>query len=120
GDLERALDGADKDLRPMAATALLRIDKETMRPHIIAAMSALLADTSLRLEHWRALSVLTDAQGQDATAAMLKPLLRHPDLGIRMQARNDLLSHCAGAKSLKSIMIEGLAGDDAGLRDTSA
>ena len=51
---------------------------------------------------------------------MLTPLLRHPDFGIKMQAVNDLLVHCPEARSLKSIMIKGLASNDAFLRDTAA
>ena len=102
GDLDRALDGADKALRrdgrERACCASIR---RRHGPRVIAAMSSLLTDTSIRLEHWRAVRVLTDAQGQDATAAMLTPLLRHPDLEIRIQAINDLLVHCPAARSLR-------------------
>lgn len=119
-DLERALNGPDKALRPPAANILLNLDPEAMRPRVIAALSKLLADTSIRLEHWRLVEVLVAAQGQDATAAMLNPLLRDPDYGVRSQAINDLLTQCPEAASLRSTMIEGLACPYGGLRDTAA
>lgn len=119
-DLERALDGADKPLRILAAEALLRIDLTATRPHVIAAMSALLTDQSIRLEHWRLVKVLTSAQGEDAMAAMLIPLLKHPEPGIRLQAVNDLITHCTQAKAFKATLIEALASDDVGMRSEAA
>jgi HEAT repeat protein len=120
GALERTLDGPDKSLKPFAADAMLRIEPSTTRPHVVAAMGSLLADKSIRFEHSRLVRVLTAAQGEDATAAMLAPLLHHPDLETRIQAMNDLLLHCSGAKALRPMLIEALASDDGFLRDEAA
>ena len=38
GELDRAMDGADKSLRVIAAEALMRIDPTVARPRVIAAM----------------------------------------------------------------------------------
>jgi HEAT repeat protein len=119
-ELERALEGPDKALRPLVANLLLDLDPEAMRPRVIAALSKLLADTSIPLDHWRLISVLVAAQGQDATAAMLIPLLRDRDYGVRSQAINDLVTHCREAESLRPILIECLESGDGGLRQEAA
>lgn len=128
-DLERALDGPDKALRPLVAEILLNLDLEAMRPRVIAALSKLLADTSIPNQHWRLLSVLNQAQGPEATAAMLTPLVRHADLQTRVQALNDLAGLYGGVESarstmieglMKPVMIEGLTSDDGNVRGTAA
>lgn len=119
-DLERALDGPDKALRPLAADILLNLDPEAMRPRVIAALSKLLDDKALRFEHFRLVEVLNAAQGEDATAAMLTPLIHHPDLETRLRALNDLLGGCPEAASITTTMIEGLTSRDGMLRDAAA
>jgi HEAT repeat protein len=120
GDLERTLTGADKTLRHRAGAALLKIDPETTRPRVIAALSELLADHSVRFEHYQIVQVLVYAQGQEATAAMLAPLLRHPDLETRVQAINDLTGQCWSARSLNSLLIEAMSSGPGGVRDQAA
>lgn len=120
GDLNRALNGADKSLRILAADALLRIDPTTARPGVSASLQPLLTDQSIRLDHWRLVQVLVRAQGEEATVAMLAPLLHHADLGTRLQAINDLTAHCTGAESLKPLLIKQLSSDDEALRDEAA
>ena len=100
--------------------AMLRIDPSATRPRVAAAMRELLTDQSIRLSHWRAVRNLALAQGEDATAAMLVPLLKDKDIGTRHQAIYDLIQHCVHAKTLRSTMIEVLAGNDEGLRDEAA
>jgi HEAT repeat protein len=119
-ELDQALLGADKPLRVVAADAMLRIDPSATRPHIAAAMRELLTDQSIPHDHWRAVRNLALAQGADATAAMLVPLLKDKDIGTRHQAIYDLIQHCAHAKTLRSTLIEALASDDGGLRDEAA
>lgn len=120
GDLERALDGPDRSFRPTVAYVLMRIDPDAERPRVVAVLSGLLADPAVRLEHWRLVSVLASAQGQDATAAMLITLLRGPDDGVRSQAFSDLIIHCRDATSFKSALVEQLEGPHVGLREDAA
>jgi HEAT repeats len=120
GDLERVLVGADKSTRVLAAEALLRVDLTATRSEVMAAMSALLTDQSIPLEHWSVVKILAREQGEDTTAAMLIPLLKHPDRGTRLQAINDLTTHCTQAKALKPALIAALASDDVGLRCEAA
>ncbi len=83
---------------------------------MVAAMSALLKDQSISLEHWTLVKILTSAKGEDATAAMLIPLLKHPDHTTALQAVNDLTAHCTQAKAFKSALIEALANDKVEVR----
>jgi HEAT repeat protein len=116
-DLDRALDGADKSLRVTAAEALMRIDPSATRPRVIAALRLLLADQSIP-EHWRAIQILTSVQGEDATAALLVPLLENR--ATRIQATHDLITQCANAKPLRPTLLKALASDDGFLRDEAA
>jgi HEAT repeat protein len=120
GELDRALNGADKSLRVVAAEALMRIDPSTTRPRVIAALRLLLADQTVTFDHWRAVQILIRAQGEDATAALRVPLLKNKDLATRIQAMNDLIMHCAKAKALRPTLIGALASDDGFLRDEAA
>ena len=45
-----------------------------------------------------AVRVLVLAQGEDATAALLLPLLKDKDIATRFQAINDLIEHCAASQ----------------------
>ena len=119
-DLDRALDGPDKALRVMAGDALLRIDRKAARARVIAALAPLVTDKTIRLEHFRLIRVLIDAQGEERTAAMLIPLLKNPDLEIKLQAVYDLTMQVSRAKVLKPVMIEALASADGGMRAEAA
>jgi HEAT repeat protein len=119
-DLDRALEAADKLLRVAAAEALMRIDASASRPRVVAAMGSLIADKSIRLDHWRAVHILTFAQGEDATAALLVPLLKDQDRATRIQAVNDLIMHCGNAKALRPVLLDALTSDDGFLRDEAA
>lgn len=119
-DLDRALDGGDKPLRVTVAEALMRIDPSAARPRVIAALRSLLADQSIPRDHWRAIHILTRAQGEDATAVLLVPLLENEDRATKIQATNDLITQCANAKTLRSTLLKALASDDGFLRDEAA
>jgi HEAT repeat protein len=83
-------------------------------------MTGLLKDKSVRLEHYRLIHVLKSAIGEEATAAMLVPLLKDPDLEIRLAAAFDLTVHCPNARALRPAMLEALAGDDLTMREEAA
>jgi hypothetical protein len=119
-ELDRALDGPDKSMRVMVGDVLLRVAPEETRDRVIAMMSGLLLDKSLRLEHYRLVHVLKNAKGEEATAEMLVPLLKHPDLEIRLAAVFDLTVHCPGAKALRPAMLDALAGTDVTVREEAA
>ncbi len=120
GDLDRALDGPDKSVRVIVGQALLRLDKPATRSRVVTALSPMLTDQSIRLDHFRLVRVLILAQGEEPTAAMIIPLLKHPDLATRIQALNDLVTQCGRAKALRPVMIEALASDDGGMREDAA
>ena len=120
GELDEALNGVDKSLRVIAGEALLRIEPIASRPRVAAAMSLLLADQTIWLDHWRAVQILIRAQGEDATAEMLVPLLENRDRATSMQATHDLLLQCPHAKTLKPVLIKALASNDGFLRDEAA
>ena len=107
GALDRALDEPDKAIRIWAADALLRVDADSTRARVIAAMSPMLRDLRMRLEHFNVVEILTRAQGAEATAAMLVPLLKDADRETRMTAITDLTTHCAGVQAVRPAMIEG-------------
>ncbi len=86
GKLDRSLEDADKSLRVAAAAAMLRIDPDATRARVSVAMSSLLTDPSVRMEHWRLVASLVRAQGEDATAELLIKHLEHPDRQARRQA----------------------------------
>ena len=100
--------------------ALLRVDPRATRARVIAAMSSMLTDRSIIFDRFRLLQVLKTAQGEDATAAMIIPLLAAPDRGLRMQAIYELINQCPNAKALRSVLIDALASDDGGLRGEAA
>ncbi len=121
-DLDRALDGPDKPLRVVLAHALLKIDPDATRGRVIAVMSSMCADQSvaMRFGHYRLLRVLVAAQGEDRTAALLVPLLKHPDRATRMQAVHDLVAHCPGAAALRPALLEALSSEDGSIRAEAA
>jgi HEAT repeats len=120
GDLDQALDGPDKPLRVAIARALLRVDPAGSRARVIAALAAILRDQSVRMEHYNLVATLVAAQGEDATAALLIPLIKDPDLATRIQALNDLTSHCRRAKALKPALVEALESGDGFSRTEAA
>ncbi len=99
---------------------MLRIDPDATRGRVSAAMSSLLTDQSLRMEHWHLVHTLVGAQGRDATAEMLIKHLKHPDRQTRRQALDDLMTHCAEGKSTRAAMLEILNGGDAGMSEEAA
>ncbi len=120
GELDRILNGTDRALRVFAAEAMLRIDPDATSPRVSAAMSSLLLDQSVRMEYDRLVRVLIRAQGEEATAAMLIPILKHPDRETRSLALFYLTERCPGAKALRPAMIEVLANPDGGMREEAA
>jgi HEAT repeat protein len=120
GKLDRSLEDADRALRVAAAVAMLRIDPEGTRARVSTAMSTLLTDPSLRIEHWRLVAALVRAQGQDATAEMLIKHLKHPDRQTRSQVLHDLITHCSSGKGTRAAMLETLNGADAGMSEEAA
>jgi HEAT repeats len=120
-NLDRALDGPDKALRVIVAAALLRIDAQVTRARVIAALSAMLTDQSIRMDHYQLVHTLIEAQGQESTAAMLIPHIKNPDLAVRIQAVNDLTTQCSDSKALRQVMLEAaFTSDDASLRGEAA
>jgi HEAT repeat protein len=119
-DLDHALDGPDKQLRILAGWALLRIDAEMHHARVVAALSPMLTDQTIRFDHYRLVQVLVEAQGQDSTATMLIPLIKHPDIATRIQAINDMTRQCESSTTAQSLMIESLSSDDAHLRGEAA
>ena len=83
-------------------------------------MSPMVKDLPMRLEHYKVIAILTSAQGQEATAAMLVPLLKDADPVTRMTAIQDLATHCSDAKAMRPAMIEALKSDDPGMRQEAA
>ena len=120
GALDQALDGDDKPLRVIAAEALMKIDAAATRLRVIAALSPMIGDQSMRLEHWRMVRLLVREQGEDKTAALLVPLITHHDRGTSMQAINDLVMHCPHAQILKPTFVGALTCTDGFLRDEAA
>jgi HEAT repeat protein len=118
--LDRALDEPEKELRIWAADAMVHIDADATRTRVIAAMSPMLKDNPMRLEHFKVVAILASAQGAEATAAMLVPLLRDAAREIRMTAIYDLTTLCSGAKVVRPAMIEALKSDDLGIRQEAA
>ena len=119
-ELDRALNGADKALRVVAAEALMRIDPAATRARVAASMRMLLTDQSIPSEHYRAVQILTRAQGEDATADMLLPSVKDNDHGKRVQAIDMLLMHCTHAKTLMPALVLALTSDDGFVRDEAA
>ena len=119
-ELDQALDGPDKSLRVWAADAMLRVDPEATRARVVDVMSSMLKDQSIRMEHYRLVAVLKNAQGADATAAMLVPLLKAADLETRMMAINDLTAHCSDAKAMRPAMLEALSSNHGIIREEAA
>ena len=119
-ELDHALNGTDLSLRVFAAETMLRIDPDATRARVTAAMSSILTDPSVRMEHDRLIRVLIRAQGEDPTAAMLIPILKHPDREARSLALYDLTEHCRGAKALRPAMLEVLGNRDGGMREEAA
>jgi HEAT repeat protein len=119
-ELDQALDNPDKSLRVWAADAMLRVGPDGTRDRVIAVMSSMLRDQSIRLEHYRLVAVLKNAQGAEATAAMLIPLLKNANLETRIMAINDLTTHCTDARALRPAMLAVLDSDDGGIREEAA
>jgi hypothetical protein len=119
--LDRALDDPNMANRIWAADALLQIDADSTRARVAAAMSTMLRDCPAGgMEHYKSVAILKSAQGAEATAAMLLPLLTDVNYQTRMAAIADLTTHCSSAKSLRSAMIELLKSDDAVMRQEAA
>ena len=87
---------------------------------MIVAMAPMLTDLPMRFEHFKVVAILTRAQGEEATAGMLLPLLKNADPETRMTAIQDLATHCSGAKAVRTAMIEELKSDDPGMRQEAA
>jgi HEAT repeat protein len=120
GSLDRMLGDPDKAIRIWAADAMLHVDADSTRTRVIAAMSPMLKDLPMRLEHFKVVAILTSAQGAEATAAMLVPLLKDADRETRLTAMYDLTTHCSSAKAVRPAMIEALKSDDLGMRQEAA
>ena len=114
------LHGSDKSLSIRAAEAMLRIDREATHARAIAALSALLTDQSMQMEHLQVVQVLVRAQGEELTAAVLIPILKNKDRATRMLAQYELVEFCSSARALKPAMIEVLANPDGGMREEAA
>ena len=120
GKLDSSLEDSDKALRVAAAAAMLRIDPDATRARVSAALSSLLTDQSLRMEHWRLVATLVSAQGEDATAELLIKHLKHTDPQTRRLALDDLITHCAAGKGTRAAMLDVLNGGDAGMSEEAA
>ena len=119
-ELDRALDGPDKAMRVLVGDVLMRVDPDASRERVIAALTGLLQEKSVRLEHHRLIRVLKNAQGEEATAAMLVQLLKDPNVEVRLMAVYDLREHCANAPALRPAMLAAFAGADLTLREEAA
>ena len=97
--LDHSLNDTDKSLRVGAAEAMLRIDPQATNDHVGIALSALLDDQSLQMEHWRLVAALVRAQGADRTAVQLIRTLKDAHFQTRMQALSDLILHCAAGQA---------------------